>query len=58
MYRKIKEKANWLRLRRGNEKEISGVVIDAFTEPFVLPKDLWELLERIPSAFAQKESEE
>ena len=44
-------------LGRGNEKEISGVVIDAFTEPFVLPKDLWELLERIPSAFAPQKEE-
>lgn len=34
---------------RNNEKEPVGIVLNAFSEPFVLNKELWELVESIPS---------
>ena len=34
-------------LARGNEKDVVGVVINAFTEPFVLGKELFEIIEKM-----------
>ena len=40
-----------LRLARGNDKkqELRGIVIDAFSEVFVLDKEIWDLAESIKS---------
>ena len=42
-------------LARGNVKDVSGIVINAFTDEFLLPKELFETLETMPSVFAKKE---
>lgn len=36
-------------LARNNEQKLFGIVINAFTEPFVLPENLWESLENMES---------
>ena len=41
-------------LARNNEKNIAGIVINAFTEPFIVPLDLLGLIAEMPSSFTQK----
>lgn len=38
-----------LTLAMNNEKELSGIVINAFTEPFVLDKEIWDLVGKMKS---------
>ena len=40
-----------LPLARNNEKDVSGIVLNAFGEPFVLVKELFDAVERIKSMF-------
>ena len=42
-------------LARNNEKNISGIVINAFSEPFIIPRDLFDMIAELPSAFEPKE---
>lgn len=42
-------------LARNNEKNVFGIVINAFSEPFVISKDLFDLVARMPSAFEESE---
>lgn len=42
-------------LARNNEKKVKGIVINAFSEPFVVPIDLFDLIADIPSSFEQVE---
>jgi hypothetical protein len=39
--------ADVLSLARNNEKPLRGFVLNAFTEPFVLPSELWDFFERL-----------
>lgn len=41
-------------LARNNEKKIKGIVINAFSEPFVVPVDLFEMIAEMPSSFEMK----
>lgn len=34
-------------LAMNNEKDLSGIVVNAFTEPFVLDKELWDLVQKM-----------
>ena len=34
-------------LARNNQEEISGLVLNAFTEPFVLEREIWEIVEHM-----------
>lgn len=36
-------------LARNNERDISGIVVNAFTDPFILDKDLFDLIEQSKS---------
>ncbi|MBR0420387.1 MAG: SseB family protein [Erysipelotrichaceae bacterium] len=36
-----------INLARNNEKELKGIVINAFTEPFVLDKELFDIVEKM-----------
>ena len=36
-------------LARTNEKDIKGIVIDAFTEPMVIDRELFEVIENLKS---------
>ena len=36
-------------LARNNEKDLSGIVLNAFTEPFVLDKEIWDIVENMKS---------
>ena len=45
-------------LARNNEKKIVGIVINAFSEPHVIPLDLFDLIADLPSAFETKEETE
>ena len=38
-----------LALAKNNEKELAGIVINAFTEPYVLDKEIWDLVEKMKS---------
>ena len=42
-------------LAKNNEKKVKGIVINAFTEPFVVPIELFDLIAEIPSSFEQME---
>ena len=41
-------------LARNHEKNLKGIVINAFSEPFVLPGELFDLLETMPSGLDAK----
>ena len=41
-------------LARNNEKKVKGVVINAFSEPFVVPIEMFDLIADIPSSFEDK----
>ena len=45
-------------LARNNERNVSGIVINAFSEPFIVPKDLFDLIAEMPSAFENEEAED
>ena len=45
-------------LARNNEKKVKGIVINAFSEPFVVPIDLFDMIAEIPSNFEMKEEAE
>ena len=45
-------------LARNNEKKVKGIVINAFSEPFVIPVDLFDLINGMPSSFAKQEDTE
>ena len=36
-------------LAKNNEKELAGIVINAFTEPYVLDKEIWDIVEKMKS---------
>ena len=38
-----------LELAKNNEKELAGVVVNAFSEPFVLDRQLWDIVEKMKS---------
>jgi len=42
-------------LARNNEKNVAGIVINAFSEPFVVPRDLFDLIADMLSNFESKE---
>ncbi len=46
-----------VRMAKNNEKNVYGIVINAFSEPFVLPKDLFEMITRMESSL-EPEGEE
>ena len=43
-------------LARNNEKNVKGIVINAFTEPFVIPSELFEMIAGMPSNFGKNRS--
>ena len=45
-------------LARNNEKSVEGIVINAFSEPLVVPWSLIEIIEKMPSAFVSEEETE
>lgn len=45
-------------LARNNEKKVKGIVINAFSEPFVIPVDLFDMIAEIPSSYEMKEGTE
>ena len=45
-------------LARNNEKGVKGIVINAFTEPFVIPLELFEIIAGMPSAIETEGGEE
>ncbi|MCT7700154.1 MAG: hypothetical protein N5829_00700, partial [Lactobacillus iners] len=34
-------------LAKNNEKDLAGIVINAFSEPYILDKELWNLFDKI-----------
>ena len=36
-----------IRLARGNEKDVKGIVIDAFSEPMIVDKELFDIIENM-----------
>lgn len=38
-----------LHLAMNNEKELAGIVINAFSEPYVLDREIWDLVEKMKS---------
>ena len=41
-------------LARNNEKQLSGIVINAFTEPWILDRKLFDLVEKLESRLVQE----
>lgn len=41
-------------LAKNNEKNVTGIVINAFSEPFVIPKEMFELIANIESSLDQE----
>ena len=46
---------NAVNLARNNEKNVKGIVINAFTGPFEVPRELFDLITEMPSALEQEE---
>lgn len=44
-------------LARNNEKNVTGIVINAFSEPFVVPRELFDLIANIESSIEKAEEE-
>ena len=44
-------------LARNNEKKVTGIVINAFTEPFVMPMELLDIIAEMDSAIENPENE-
>ena len=42
-------------LARNNEKQLSGIVINAFTEPWILDRKLFDLVEKLESRLVQEQ---
>ena len=42
-----------INLARNNEKELKGIVINAFTEPFVLDKELFDIVEKMKTRLTE-----
>ena len=36
-------------IAKNNEKDLAGIVINAFSEPYVLDKEIWDLVEKMKS---------
>ena len=51
MERYFLEAAN---LAKNNEKNVTGIVINAFSEPFVIPKEMFELIAAMDSSLEQE----
>lgn len=45
-------------LARNNEKNVTGIVINAFSEPFIIPRDLFDMIAEMPSAYEMKEEKD
>ena len=45
-------------LARNNEKKVKGIVINAFSEPFVIPVDLFDMIAEMTSSYEMKEGTE
>ncbi len=44
-------------LARNNPKKVKGIVLNAFTEPYVVPVELFDAIAELPTAFEMKEEE-
>ena len=42
-------------LARNNEKQLSGIVINAFTEPWILDRELFDLVANLKSRLVQEQ---
>ena len=42
-------------LARNNEKKVAGIVINAFTEPFTVPVELFDAIARLESSIEKEE---
>lgn len=40
-----------INMARNNEKDVAGIVINAFSEPFIVPRELFEIIMDLPSSF-------
>ena len=45
------------RLARNNQKNVQGIVINAYSEPFIIPTDLFDLIAEMPSGIEKEETE-
>ena len=45
-------------MARSNEKKVKGIVINAFSEPFVIPVDLFDMIAEMTSSYEMKEGTE
>lgn len=41
--------------RRDNEKNVKGIVINAFSEPFVIPRELFDVIAGMKSSLEEQE---
>ena len=55
MERHFLEAANLL---KNNEKNVTGIVINAFSESFIIPKEMFEIIAGMDSSFDQEDPEQ
>ena len=41
-------------LARNNEKDLSGIVLNAFSDPFILSRELWDYVEKMNSRISEE----
>jgi hypothetical protein len=42
-----------LNMAKNNEQKLRGVVVDAFSEPFVLETEIWDIVEKAKSRIVE-----
>lgn len=42
-------------LARDNEKNVAGIVINAFSEPFVIPREMFDIISGMKSSVEEQE---
>lgn len=38
-----------IKLAKNNERELTGIVVNAYSEPFVLDREIWDIVEKLES---------
>ena len=43
---------------KNNEKNVTGIVINTFSEPFIIPKEMFEIIAGMDSSLDQEDTEQ
>lgn len=45
-------------LARNSKHDVTGIVINAFSDPFVIPKDMFDLIDGMPSSIEEQNADD